>query len=67
MDEAVRNVVGHAGVSLDRRASRRRRRRPTLLGLADRGRLEAGPRADVVALDAAFAVAAVWVAGTEVA
>ena len=65
MDEAVRNVVRHAGVALPDAVRAAATTPADLLGLADRGRLEPGARADVVALDEALGVAAVWVEGEQ--
>jgi N-acetylglucosamine-6-phosphate deacetylase len=63
MDAAVRNVVRHAHVELADAVRAAATTPADLLGLADRGRLEPGARADVVALDAALGVEAVWVEG----
>jgi N-acetylglucosamine-6-phosphate deacetylase len=66
MDAAVRNVVRHAHVELADAVRAAATTPADLLGLADRGRLEPGTRADVVALDETLAVAGVWVDGERV-
>lgn len=66
MDAAVRNVVGEANVPLDVALTAASTTPAELVGLHDRGRIEVGRRADLVALDADLRVAAVWAAGTEV-
>ena len=63
MDEAVRNVVHHAHVGLPDAVRAASTTPADLLGLADRGRLEPGARADIVALDGALRVEAVWLEG----
>jgi N-acetylglucosamine-6-phosphate deacetylase len=66
MDQAVRNVVG-LGVSLERAVELASTVPAELLGCADRGRLEAGRRADIVALDRkSLEVRAVWISGRAV-
>ncbi|HYV60676.1 MAG TPA: amidohydrolase family protein [Acidimicrobiia bacterium] len=63
MNGAVRNVVG-LGVSVERAIEMASVVPADVLGLTDRGRLEPGARADVVALDPhSFAVRAVWLGG----
>lgn len=51
MDQAVRNLVGHAGVPLADALVAASATPPTVLGDATRGRLEVGRRADLVVLD----------------
>ena len=64
LDRALRNVVG-LGVALERAVELVSTNPARLLGLADRGVLAPGARADVVALDrATLSVRAVWLAGT---
>jgi N-acetylglucosamine-6-phosphate deacetylase len=63
MDGAVRNVVRYAGVSLDEAVRAASTTPAARLGLDDRGRLESGARADVVALDEGLHVGAVWIGG----
>ena len=65
MDGALSNVVTRCGVSLSDAVAAASTTPARLLGLADRGALEPGRRADLVALDGAgpWRVAAVWVAG----
>jgi N-acetylglucosamine-6-phosphate deacetylase len=66
MDEAVRNVVG-LGVPLARAVEMAATVPSEILGLSDRGRLEVGRRADIVALDrASLRVTAVWIGGRRV-
>ncbi len=63
MDAAVRNMVG-IGVPLDRVVEMASTVPAEVLGLADRGRLSPGRRADLVALDRqTLAVRATWIAG----
>lgn len=63
MDQAVRNVVRHAGVALPDAVQAASTTPADLLQLLDRGRLQPGARGDVVALDDDLHVEAVWVAG----
>jgi N-acetylglucosamine-6-phosphate deacetylase len=66
LDEAVANVVG-LGVPVERAIELATAVPAAALGLDDRGRLEAGARADIVALDpSTLAVRAVWLAGDRV-
>ena len=66
MDEAVRNVVG-LGVPLVRAVEMAATIPSEILGLSDRGRLEPGRRADLVALDReSLHATAVWVGGMRV-
>jgi N-acetylglucosamine-6-phosphate deacetylase len=66
MDRAVRNVVD-LGVPLERAVEMAATVPSEILGLADRGRLEPGRRADIVALDReSLSVTAVWVGGRRV-
>lgn len=66
MDQAVRNVVG-LGFPLERAVEMASTVPSEILGCADRGRLEPGSRADIVALDReTLAVRAVWVGGRAV-
>jgi len=66
LDAAVRNVV-RLGVPLGRALAAASAVPAAAIGLHDRGRLEAGRRADLVALDPeALTVQAVWVGGAEV-
>ena len=63
MDRAVRNVVD-LGFSLERAVELASTVPCEILGLTDRGVLEAGRRADIVALDRdSLGVRAVWIAG----
>ncbi|MCU1460637.1 MAG: N-acetylglucosamine 6-phosphate deacetylase [Acidimicrobiales bacterium] len=66
MDRALRNVVGHAGIGLADAVRAAATTPADLLGLADRGRIEVGARADVVALDDDLEVAAVRIGGERV-
>ena len=66
MDRAVRNVVD-LGVPLERAVEMAATVPSEILGLSDRGRLEPGRRADIVALDrATLHASAVWVGGRRV-
>ncbi len=66
MDAAIRTMVG-AGVGIDRAIEMATSIPATAVGVADRGRLEPGMRADLVALDrTTLAVEGVWIAGTRV-
>ncbi len=67
MDGAVSNVVHHSGVSLADAVQAASTNPARLLGLADRGAIAPGRRADLVALrnlaDDEWKVATVWVGG----
>src|SRR5437764_643244 len=65
MDGAVRNVVGQCGVSLADAVLAASTTPARLIGLADRGRIEPGARADLVALtpEPDLTVEQVWVGG----
>ena len=63
MDAAVRHAVVAAGVPLAEAVAAASATPAALLGLVDRGRLEPGRRADLVALSPDLAVEQVWVAG----
>jgi len=66
MDRAVRNVV-ELGVPLERAVEMASTIPSEILGLTDRGRLEPGRRADIVALDReSLSATAVWVGGRPV-
>lgn len=62
-DAAVRNAVHHAGVALVDAVHAASTTPATLLGLTDRGRIEVGARADLVALGPDLTVQQTWVAG----
>jgi N-acetylglucosamine-6-phosphate deacetylase len=62
MDGALRTAVA-AGLGLAEALTAASATPARLLGLADRGRLEPGTRADVVALDQDLRVTGVWVGG----
>lgn len=67
LDEAVANLV-RIGVRFERAVAAASAGPALLLGLEDRGRLEVGARADVVALEPGTArLLAVWIAGERVA
>lgn len=67
MDAAVGLVVHQLGVSLDRAVRAASTTPASLLGLADRGALAPGRRADVVALDpVSLRCTETWVDGTQV-
>ncbi len=61
--DAVRNAVRHAGLPLAAVLRMATLTPARAVGLADRGRLAPGCRADFVLLDAALDVAAVWQSG----
>lgn len=63
LDRALRNVVEAAGIPLVDAARMASTTPARSLGLADRGALEVGMRADVALLDAAFHCQGTWVAG----
>lgn len=65
LDVALRNAV-QAGVSLPEASAMLGEAPARSLGLSDRGRLEAGLRADLVVLDADLGVIQVYVAGAPV-
>jgi len=69
MARAVSNVVGHSDVALADAVRAASSTPARLLGLDDRGSIEPGRRADLVALeptaDDAWRVVSVWVAGDE--
>jgi N-acetylglucosamine-6-phosphate deacetylase len=64
MDAAVRNMVA-AGVDLGDALVAASTNPARLLGLHDRGSIEVGRRADLLALDEELAVEAVWIAGID--
>jgi N-acetylglucosamine-6-phosphate deacetylase len=66
MDAAVRHVVQRCGIHRERAIEAASTNPAALLGLADRGILEPGRRADVVELDDALSVRQVWIAGEPV-
>lgn len=66
MDAAIRNVVDIAGVSLEDALVAASSTPAALLGLDDRGAIEPGRRADIVALDPDLGVDAVWLGGEAV-
>jgi N-acetylglucosamine-6-phosphate deacetylase len=64
-DGAIRNAVQRCGVPLTDAVRAASTTPADLLGLADRGRIEAGARADLVALNPDLTVQTVWVGGIE--
>jgi N-acetylglucosamine-6-phosphate deacetylase len=66
MDTAVRNVVQHAGVSLEDAVRAASTTPARVVNAADRGRIAPGCRADLVALDADLRVSATWIGGEQV-
>lgn len=66
MAQAFANLVDHCGAGLLDAAWAASTTPAALLGLADRGTLEPGRRADLAVLDTEFGVAETWVAGTQV-
>ncbi len=67
MIDGVRTLVREAGVPLGEAVLAATRTPAAALGLADRGRLEAGALADVALFDSDFAMRGVWVEGRRVA
>jgi N-acetylglucosamine-6-phosphate deacetylase len=65
LDQALRNVLG-LGVSLPQASASLSGVAARYLGLADRGALQVGLRADMMVLNKAFEVTAVYVAGEQV-
>ncbi len=65
LDQALRNLVG-LGLGVAEASRRTATLAAEHLGLADRGVLAPGAHADIVALDAALSVQAVWVEGEAV-
>lgn len=63
MDRAVANVVEHCGVPLHLAVAAASTNPARLLGLHDRGRIEPGARADLVALDGELRCTGTWIAG----
>jgi N-acetylglucosamine-6-phosphate deacetylase len=66
MNAAVANVVRGAGVSLDAALRAASSTPAAVVGAADHGRIAAGGRADLVALDADFGVVGTWIGGVQV-
>jgi N-acetylglucosamine-6-phosphate deacetylase len=62
-DAAIRNAVQRCGVSLVDAVWAAATTPADLLGLTDRGRIEPGARADLVALNPDLTVQATWVEG----
>jgi N-acetylglucosamine-6-phosphate deacetylase len=62
-DAAIRNVVEQCGVSLLDAVHAAATTPAELLGLSDRGRIEPGARADLVALNPDLTVQMTWVEG----
>ncbi|MEY2452886.1 MAG: N-acetylgalactosamine-6-phosphate deacetylase [Acidimicrobiaceae bacterium] len=62
-DGAIRNAVQRCGVSLDDAVRAASTTPADLLGLTDRGRIEPGARADLVALNPDLTVQTTWVRG----
>jgi N-acetylglucosamine-6-phosphate deacetylase len=67
MARAVSNVVRHCGIGLEHAVAAASTNPARLLGLADRGRIAAGARADLVALTTDLEHAGTWIAGERVA
>jgi N-acetylglucosamine-6-phosphate deacetylase len=65
MDQALRNLVHTLGLGLADASQRVSTYAADHLGLQDRGRLQEGAWADVVVLDSALALQAVYVEGAE--
>jgi N-acetylglucosamine-6-phosphate deacetylase len=67
MDAAIRNVVAETRVPLDDALRAASTTPAALVGLTDRGRIDTGCRADLVALTPDLRVDAVWSGGRQVA
>lgn len=65
MDQSVRNLVHEVGIPLEHVVRAASTTPAEVVGAHDRGRIEAGRRADLVALDDGLAVAATWVDGVQ--
>ena len=65
MDEAIRVCV-NAGVPWSSAVAAATTNVADFLGLADRGRIEVGRRADLVAFDSGYAMVGVWSLGERV-
>ncbi|HTN81496.1 MAG TPA: N-acetylglucosamine-6-phosphate deacetylase [Acidimicrobiales bacterium] len=66
MDRAVANVVDRCDVALDDAVRAASTTPAALMGLADRGAIDVGRRADLVALDPDLACVATWIGGEAV-
>ena len=66
LDAGVRTLVARAGVAPEIAVGAASTNPARLLGLDDRGTVAPGQRADLVALDAALDVVAVWIGGEQV-
>jgi N-acetylglucosamine-6-phosphate deacetylase len=66
MDRAVANVVRHAGVALVDALRAASTVPAAVVGASDHGRIAAGCRADLVALDSDLAVVGTWIGGEQV-
>jgi N-acetylglucosamine-6-phosphate deacetylase len=66
MDGAVRNAVTQCGVELASAVHAASRNPARVLGLHDRGRIEPGCRADLVALTPELTIESVWLGGLHV-
>jgi N-acetylglucosamine-6-phosphate deacetylase len=63
MDRAVRHAAVDAAIGIEAAIRAATANPARLLGLADRGTIEVGRRADLVAFDATGDVAGTWIAG----
>ena len=63
MDAAIRNVVQHCGVSLERAVRSASTHPAAVMGLSDRGEVAVGKRADLVTLTDELTIDRVWLAG----
>ncbi len=66
MDQMIRNVVDVCGIPLERAVDAASTNPARLMGCTDRGAIEVGRRADLVALDVALGIAGVWLHGARV-
>jgi N-acetylglucosamine-6-phosphate deacetylase len=66
MDQMIRNVVEVCGIPLECAVGAASTNPARLMGCTDRGAIDVGRRADLVALDVDLAVAGVWLHGARV-
>lgn len=66
MDQSIRNLVHEAGVPLEDAVRAASTTPADVVGAPERGRIDVGCVADLVALDADLGVAATWVGGVKV-
>lgn len=66
MDQAIRNVVRRCGITLEQAVRSASTNPARLMGCNDRGEIAVGQRADLVGLDDALRIGAVWLGGVQV-